>query len=86
MREAHGDGFEDPPSYFGIKVEIGDEKAWALIGNPDLYLHGVALNIEELFTSGEAYEASASTCGIADIEKMTEAVLKYLDIDGADHG
>ena len=86
LREARGDGFEDPPSFFGIKVEIGDEKAWALIGNPDLYLHGVALNIEELFTSGEAYQAAASTFGIADIEKMTEADLKNLDIDGADHG
>jgi hypothetical protein len=45
----------------------------------------VALNIEELFTSGEAYQACASTFGIADIEKMTEADLEHLDIDGADH-
>jgi hypothetical protein len=89
LREARSDGDSDgagePSNYYGIKIEIADERAWALLANPDLYIHGVALNIEELFTSGEAYQATVSTFGIADIEKMTEADLKHLDIDGADH-
>ncbi len=89
LREARSDGDSDgagePSSYYGIKIEIGDESAWALLANPDLYIHGVALNIEELFTSGEAYQATVSTFGIADIEKMTEADLEHLDIDGPDH-
>jgi len=89
LREARSDGDSDgagePSSHYGIKIEIGDERAWALVANPDLYIHGVALNIEELFTSGEAYQATVSTFGIADIEKMTEADLRHLDIDGADH-
>ena len=89
LREARSDGDSDgagePSNYYGIKIEIADERAWALLANPDLYIHGVALNIEQLFTSGEAYQATVSTFGIADIEKMTEVDLEHLDIDGADH-
>jgi hypothetical protein len=89
LQEARSDGDPDsagyPAIYFGIKVEIGDERAWALLENPDLDLHRVTLNIEEFFTSEDAFQAAVSTFGIADIEDLTEADLAHLDIDGSDH-
>ena len=46
---------DDPegPLYFLIRVEIGSAEAWGWLANPDLYVHGVAIEIEELFATEE---------------------------------
>ncbi len=46
---------EDPegPIFFLIKVQLGSGVAWGWLSNPDLYIHGVAIEIEELFATEE---------------------------------
>jgi hypothetical protein len=39
--------------YFLIKVQLGSDVAWGWLANPDLYVHGVAIEIEELFATEE---------------------------------
>ena len=39
------------PIYFLIKVQLGSDVAWGWLANPDLYVHGVAIEVEELFAT-----------------------------------
>lgn len=50
---------EDPegPLFFQIKVQIGDAVAWAWLANPDVYIHGVAIEIVEMFATQEEVTA-----------------------------
>jgi hypothetical protein len=50
---------EDPegPIFFLIKVQLGGDVAWGWLSNPDLYIHGVAIEIEEYFTTEEEVKA-----------------------------
>ena len=46
---------DDPegPIYFQIKVQIGDDVAWAWLANPDVYIHGIAIEVVEMFATEE---------------------------------
>jgi hypothetical protein len=50
---------DDPegPIYFLIKVQLGSDVAWGWLSNPDLYIHGVAIEIEEYLTTEEQVKA-----------------------------
>jgi hypothetical protein len=45
------------PIYFQIKVQIGDAVAWAWLANPDVYVHGIAIEIVEMFATEEEVKA-----------------------------